>query len=111
MTVITFLPLRFLPFFPGLFLSAQAYEANLHESLSETAQQCRQEVDQLWTQQHYVPQEQRRDFHIAIKHASKNCDDLREILSHLKQANALKQAYEQSITEAKILSQKSPVAP
>ena len=73
--------------------------------MAQTAQQCRQKVDQLWKWQKRLSQPQRRDFHIAIGHASKNCDDLRDLLQQFNRANALKQAYEHSLTEAQNLTQ------
>lgn len=86
-------------------LQATQLPSSSLESLTQVAQQCRQKVDELWKLQKRLPQAQRRDFHIAIGNASKNCNDLRDLLSRFNQANVLKQAYEQSLNEAQNLTQ------
>lgn len=78
-------------------------DAASFETLVQKAQQCRLRVDKLWQYHKQRPQKHRRDFHIAIGHASKHCDDLRDIVKQLSTAQALSEAYEKSFQEAQNL--------
>ena len=84
----------------GSSLQGSSSKSSSFDVLIQKAQQCRQQVDELWQHHKQLPREQRRDFHIAIGYASKHCDDLRDIVKQLDKAKALSEAYEKSFQEA-----------